>query len=262
MELQMDQELQEMLMKNHIYQCRTGMSRKFETPKIRWKNGAMIKFEKNTIIEPFTTFADGNNLFTCGMFSACASDIGSNVEIGRYTEIATGCRRMGFRHPLEAVSMSSALFNFYRENIYSYFEEYEYKYGLCEKISVPTPQPQKNTLKIGNDVWIGNNVVLTGDITIGDGAVVCSNAVVTKDIPPYAVCGGVPAKIIKYRFPEKICYELLESKWYDYELGDMFKNKLDFSCPEKFLYDFNNVKYSLRKIKSTKFSPYEYLVKK
>lgn len=262
MELQMDKELSELLLKNNIYQCRTGMQRHFEKPNTRWTDGTIVKFERDTRIEEFTTFAAGNYLFSCGAFSSCASNIGSNVEVGRYTEIATGCKRMGFRHPIEAVSMNSAVFNFYRENVFSYFEKYEKENGVLEKKSVPTPQPQREIIKIGNDVWIGNDVVLKGNITIGDGAVICSNALVTKDVPAYSVCGGVPARVIKYRFPEKICEELLESRWFDYELGDMFKNELDFSSPELFLYKFNEVKQNLRKLTPNVFSPYEYLVRK
>lgn len=262
MELIIDNEISEVLKKHHIYQSRTGMKRKFEEPKTRWKNGDVLNFEKNTVIEEFTTFAAGNNLFTCGAFSSTASNLGSKVEIGRYTEIATGCRRMGYRHPIEAVSTNSAFFNFCRENVYSYFEEYENKNGNVDKISVPTPQPQRNTIKIGNDVWIGNDVVITGDIVIGDGAVICSNAVVTKDVPAYSVVGGVPAKVIKYRFSDKICEELLASKWYTYELGDMYYNEFNFSSPEAFLDKFYTFKDQLRKYEPNVFSPYKYLVQK
>ena len=201
-------------------------------------------------------------MYSCGSFSAIASDLGTNVSVGRYTEIATGCTRIGFRHPIESVSINSAVFNFYRENVYSYFEKYEKENGVVEKKSVPTPQPQRGTIKIGNDVWIGNNVVLTGNITIGDGAVICSNAVVTKDVPAYSVCGGVPARVLKYRFSEKICEELIKSRWFDYELGDMFKNKLDFSFPELFLEKFNENKEKLRKLDIETFSPYRYMIHK
>lgn len=262
MELVVDNSLSTLLFQNNIYQARTGMKRKFETPKSRWTNGTIINFEKDTLIEEFTTFAAGNNLFSCGMFSAIASDLGSNIKVGRYSEIATGCRRMGYRHPIEAVSTNSAIFNFYRENVYSYFQKYEEKNGILKKEPVPTPQPQRNQITIGNDVWIGNDVVLKGNISIGDGAVICSNSVVTKDIPPYTICGGIPAKVIKSRFPDKICEELIASKWYEYELGDMYKYNFNFSSPEVFLENFNNNKHLLGKSSPSIFSPYEYLAKK
>ena len=69
---------------------------------------------------------------------------------------------------------------------------------------------------IGNDVWIGLRAIIMPGVKIADGAVVAAGAVVTKDVPPYAVVGGVPAKIIKYRFSPEIIQELTALKWWDY----------------------------------------------
>lgn len=71
---------------------------------------------------------------------------------------------------------------------------------------------------IGNDVWIGRNVLIKGGIRINDGAIVAMGAVVTKDVPPYAIVGGVPAKIIGYRFSEDEIEFLLKSRWWDKEI--------------------------------------------
>ena len=79
---------------------------------------------------------------------------------------------------------------------------------------------------IGNDVWIGRNAIIQDGVKIGDGAIVASGAVVTKDVPAYAIVGGVPAKIIKYRFDEKTIARLLASKWWD--LPTTFLATLDF----------------------------------
>lgn len=68
---------------------------------------------------------------------------------------------------------------------------------------------------IGNDVWIGNDVRIIGGLRIGTGAIVGLGAVVTKDVPPYAIVGGVPAKVIRYRFEEKQIKELLDSHWWE-----------------------------------------------
>lgn len=70
--------------------------------------------------------------------------------------------------------------------------------------------------EIGNDVWIGLRAIIMDGVKVSDGAIVAAGAVVTKDVPPYAIVGGVPAGIIKYRFSEKIIKELLELKWWDY----------------------------------------------
>ena len=70
-------------------------------------------------------------------------------------------------------------------------------------------------IKIGNDVWIAENVTIIGNVNIGDGAIIAFGAIVTHDIPPYAIVGGVPAKIIKYRFSQEIIDELLELKWWN-----------------------------------------------
>ena len=70
--------------------------------------------------------------------------------------------------------------------------------------------------KIGNDVWIGTRVTIMGGINVGDGAVIGAGAIVTKDVPPYAVVAGVHARVIKYRFSQEIIDKLLELKWWNY----------------------------------------------
>jgi carbonic anhydrase/acetyltransferase-like protein (isoleucine patch superfamily) len=72
---------------------------------------------------------------------------------------------------------------------------------------------------IGNDVWIGYGAYLARGVTIGDGAVIAAHAVVTRDVAPYAVVGGVPAKLIRYRFVPTLIEALLQLRWWDYGLN-------------------------------------------
>ena len=72
-------------------------------------------------------------------------------------------------------------------------------------------------VNIGNDVWIGTYAIILRGVTIGDGSVIAAGAVVTKDVPPYAIVGGVPARIIRYRQPEEMVHKLMDSKWWDYD---------------------------------------------
>ncbi len=74
-------------------------------------------------------------------------------------------------------------------------------------------------VRIGNDVWIGEGVYIRKGVAIGDGAIVASHAVVTKDVPPYAIVGGVPAKIIKYRFKPDIIAEFMRLEWWRFGLS-------------------------------------------
>lgn len=86
-----------------------------------------------------------------------------------------------------------------------------------------------------NDIWIGANVIIPGGVHIGTGAIVAAGSVVVKDVPPYAVVGGNPAKIIRYRFQEDQIKLLLESEWWNWPLEKIRQHVDDFSDVEKFL---------------------------
>lgn len=90
---------------------------------------------------------------------------------------------------------------------YNLFSSYPFKSLLlsCESDAIT-----KGNIVVDDDVWIGENSIILSGVRIGQGAVIAAGSVVTKDIPPYAIAGGVPAKIIKYRFSEKLINELLK----------------------------------------------------
>tara|TARA_R110002051_G_scaffold324635_1_gene422858 strand:- start:52282 stop:52905 length:624 start_codon:yes stop_codon:yes gene_type:complete len=84
--------------------------------------------------------------------------------------------------------------------------------------------PQKGDIKIGNDVWIGYNATIMAGVTIGDGAIIATNATVIKDVEPYSIVGGNPAEEIKKRFSEDIILRLLDLKWWNWDIKKITKN--------------------------------------
>jgi acetyltransferase-like isoleucine patch superfamily enzyme len=125
------------------------------------------------------------------------------VKIGRFCSIARNCEIGVAEHPIYFVSTHPFQFNKTIFKSKEYLDIQKVKWlGHRETI-------------IGNDVWIGAKAIIKTGLCIGDGAVIASGAVVTKDIPPYAIVGGVPAKILKYRFTDPIIKELLDIKWWD-----------------------------------------------
>ena len=82
----------------------------------------------------------------------------------------------------------------------------------------------KGDIVIGNDVWIGYEAVVMAGVTIGDGAIIGARAVVTKDVPPYTIVGGVPAREIRRRFSDDVIARLLELKWWDWPAEQIQRN--------------------------------------
>ena len=124
--------------------------------------------------------------------------------IGKFCSIACGAKFLfnSANHTLS--SLSTYPFPLF-------FEEW----GL-EKRNVAASWDNKGDIVIGNDVWIGYEAVIMAGVTIGDGAIIGARAVVTKDVPPYMVAGGIPAKPIKKRYPEETIAALSELKWWDW----------------------------------------------
>lgn len=135
------------------------------------------------------------------------------TRIGRYSSIAHGARIVNANHPLSFKGTSGLFFN--------------PALGLCDRLLV-----ELNPLVVGNDVWIGANAVILPEVNrIGDGAVIGAGAVVNRDVPPYAVVLGNPARVVKYRFPEKVIARLLEEKWWEKDLGELTERIEEFQVP-------------------------------
>jgi acetyltransferase-like isoleucine patch superfamily enzyme len=155
-----------------------------------------------------------------GRHSFCGYDCEiHNVEIGCFTSIANCVVIGGARHPMEWVGMSPAFYHG-RDSI---------------KIKLSTFKLDSLPLTIiGSDVWIGRSAIIIAGVNVGHGAVVGAGSVVTKDVPPYAVVAGNPARIIKFRFQPEIVNKLIEYTWWDLDddvlkvLSSNIKNPVQF----------------------------------
>ena len=122
--------------------------------------------------------------------------------VGKFTCISKNVRIGLGGHPLNLISTNSMFYSHKGNEIRSdWVREIDFS--------------EHNETVIGNDVWIGEYATIIGGVNVGDGAVIATRAVVTKDVPPYAIVGGVPARVIKYRFPAEVREKLLNIKWWN-----------------------------------------------
>ncbi len=145
--------------------------------------------------------AFGSNLFlhetsTIGSYNHIGNGtMMANAKFGSYCSMAPYVKLGQMEHDMKCVSTSTQIFG--------------------PKHGITNFDGNKAPTVIEDDVWLAANVIVLQDVTVHTGAVVGAGAVVTKDIPPYAIAVGVPAKVIGYRFPEKIIEKLLASKWWE-----------------------------------------------
>lgn len=155
-------------------------------------------------------------------------------KIGRFCSIAQNCTIIQGTHPYTYpfVSTSPIFYSTLKQNGKSYTSENKYAEYRYAK--------EKYAVVIGNDCWIGYGASIIAGVTIGDGAVILAHAVVTKDVPPYAIVGGIPAKIIRYRYNREDIEFLLKLQWWnktDSWIKEHAKYFNDFSKLEKCIND-------------------------
>ena len=158
---------------------------------------------RGSIINKTSKVESGCNIVNTVMdrYSFC----GYNCEIidskiGAFCSIANDVKIGGAMHPIDWVSTSPVFYKG-RDSVRKKFVEYE--------------RPLDNKTIIGNDVWIGQGALIKQGITIGNGAVVGMGSIVTKDVPPYAIVAGNPARIIRMRFSDEIIEQLEETRWWE-----------------------------------------------
>ncbi len=160
------------------------------------------------------------------------------TSIGRYCSI-NPTAHIWNNHPMDYITTHPFLDypSFYGWEVYEKRREYIYRYGkyFNNALYEDSPLRDNQEVVIGNDVWIGANVILLPGIRIGDGAVIAAGAVITKDVEPYAVVGGVPAKVIKYRFAKDDISLLEQVKWWEWSVEEIERNIELFYQPKQFL---------------------------
>ena len=137
---------------------------------------------------------------------------GDSLRIGKFCSIACGAKFLFASANHTQTSVSTYPFPIF-------FEEWDLDIG-----DVTSAWDHKGDIVIGNDVWIGYEAVVMAGVTIGDGAIIGARAVVTKDVPPYTIVGGVPAREIRRRFSDDVIARLLELKWWDWPAERIQRN--------------------------------------
>jgi acetyltransferase-like isoleucine patch superfamily enzyme len=178
----------------------------------------------NSKIGLYNTFYDNIEIVDCDIDDFVYISYGSkiaNTKIGKFCSIGPDCKIGLGKHPTNFVSTFPAFFStrkqcqvaFVNKN---YFEE-------IQKII------------IGNDVWIGANAIIMDGVNIEDGAIIAAGAIVTKDVQPYSIVAGIPAKEIRKRFSNEDVNKLLKIKWWERDLKWLKENADSFNDPDKFI---------------------------
>lgn len=176
---------------------------------------------KNVITDPYITVGD-YTIYNDFVNDPCQFEKNNvlyhypinrdKLKIGKFCSIACGAKFL-----FNSANHSMGSLSTYPFPIF--FEEW----GTDIK-DITSAWDNKGDITIGNDVWIGYEAVILAGVTIGDGSIIGTRAVVTKDVPPYTIVGGVPAKRIRRRFSEETVSELLELKWWDWPMDKISQN--------------------------------------
>jgi len=162
-----------------------------------------VKFEGNNAVPDRCNFS-GNISLGYATTLGYNNFLHGNINIGKYCQLGADIAIHTTNHPTNYIT------TYINKNLFN---------GELKKMK------EINNVVIGNDVWIGHNAMIIGNVNIGNGVVIAAGAVVTKDVSPYAIVAGVPAKVIRKRFTDKVISEIEELKWWNMSEVELEKIK-------------------------------------
>ena len=142
------------------------------------------------------------------------------TNIGKFVSIANNVKIGGVNHPMHWVSMSPVFYRG-RDSISKKFSKFQL--------------PSHKRSQIGHDVWIGNSAIVLSGVEVGNGAVIGAGAVVTKNVPAYAIVVGSPARVVRYRFSDEIIVELERVSWWNLSDAEILRLSKYIRSPEDFI---------------------------